>query len=133
MKDQHQFVGISFHITEEIHWVMQAKKSDLKIKACQLMGLRVEDVRMWDSYMKDLYANLDEQLDDGVAGPANALNDKQIVLLEEKAGLWQLSGLMSLQLFDSTQQQRQEVSFIVWVCSAAFHVNSEACCVLLLQ
>lgn len=39
---------------------------------------------MWDYYMGDLYANLEEQLDDGVEGPLNILNDKQAILLEEK-------------------------------------------------
>lgn len=63
---------------------MQAKKSDLKAKACQLMDLKETDVRMWDYYAKDLYANMEDQLDDGVTGPGNALNDKQFVLLEEK-------------------------------------------------
>ena len=48
------------------------------------MGLKEEDVRMWDYYMGDLYANLEEQLDDGVEGPLNILNDKQAILLEEK-------------------------------------------------
>ena len=69
---------------QPVHLTLQAKKSDLKTKACQLMDLKEEDVRMWDFYMCDLYVNMEDQLDDGVAGPANALNDKQHVLLEEK-------------------------------------------------
>lgn len=48
------------------------------------MGLKEADVRMWDYYQNDLYANLDEQLEDGVEGPLNTLNDKQPILLEEK-------------------------------------------------
>ena len=68
----------------------QAKKSELKTKACQLMGLDEQDVRMWDYYMDNLYANLEEQLDDSVEGPVNILNDKQAILLEEKVHLLQL-------------------------------------------
>ena len=64
--------------------VMQAKKSELKTKACQLMDLKEADVCMWDYYGKALYANMEEQLDEGVTGLGNALNDKQYVLLEEK-------------------------------------------------
>ncbi len=64
--------------------VMQAKKSELKTKACQLMDLKEADVCMWDYYGKALYANMEDQLDEGVTGLGNALNDKQYVLLEEK-------------------------------------------------
>ncbi len=42
---------------------------------------------MWDFYMSELYANMEDQLDDGVTGPGNALTDKQHVLLEEKVKL----------------------------------------------
>ena len=62
----------------------QAKKSELKSKACQLMGLEEESVKMWDYYLDDLYANMEEQLDEPVGGLGNALQDKQAVLLEEK-------------------------------------------------
>lgn len=48
------------------------------------MGLKEEDVQMWDYYMNSLYANLEDQLDDGVEGPLNTLNDRQAILLEEK-------------------------------------------------
>ncbi len=64
--------------------VLQAKKSELKTKACQLMDLKEADVCMWDYYGKALYANMEDQLDEGVTGLGNALNDKQYVLLEEK-------------------------------------------------
>lgn len=64
--------------------VMQAKKSELKTKACQLMDLKEADVCIWDYYGKALYANMEDQLDEGVTGLGNALNDKQYVLLEEK-------------------------------------------------
>lgn len=64
---------------------LQAKKSELKEKACQLMGLKVEDVRMWDFFGgTDLYANMEEQLDDQLTAQSNALIDKQHILLEEK-------------------------------------------------
>ncbi|KAL0051320.1 hypothetical protein WJX82_005625 [Trebouxia sp. C0006] len=62
----------------------EAKKSELKTKACQLMDLKEADVCMWDYYGKALYANMEDQLDEGVTGLGNALNDKQYVLLEEK-------------------------------------------------
>ena len=54
------------------------------------MGLQEQDVRMWDYYMDNLYANLEDQLDDSVEGPVNILNDKQAILLEEKVYLLQL-------------------------------------------
>ncbi|DBA81599.1 hypothetical protein WJX77_011258 [Trebouxia sp. C0004] len=62
----------------------EAKKSELKTQACQLMDLKEADVCMWDYYSKALYANMEDQLDEGVTGLGNALNDKQYVLLEEK-------------------------------------------------
>ena len=63
----------------------QAKKSELKTKACQLMGVKVEDVRMWDFFgASELYANMEDQLDDELTAHSNALIDKQHILLEER-------------------------------------------------
>ncbi|KAL3142431.1 hypothetical protein ABBQ38_002762 [Trebouxia sp. C0009 RCD-2024] len=63
----------------------EAKKSELKTKACQLMGLKVEDVRMWDYFGgSELYANMEDQLDDELTAQSNALIDKQHILLEER-------------------------------------------------
>ena len=64
---------------------LQAKKSELKTKACQLMGLEVDDVRMWDFFGgTELYANMEDQLDDELTAQSNALIDKQHILLEER-------------------------------------------------
>ena len=65
--------------------LVQAKKSELKSKACQLMCLQVEDVRMWDFFGgSELYANMEDQLDDELTAHSNALIDKQHILLEER-------------------------------------------------
>lgn len=49
------------------------------------MGLKVEDVRMWDYFGgNELYANMEDQLDDELTAQSNALIDKQHVLLEER-------------------------------------------------
>lgn len=48
------------------------------------MDLEEHNVKMWDYYLDDLYANMEEQLDELVGGLGNALQDKQAVLLEEK-------------------------------------------------
>ena len=49
------------------------------------MGLKTEDVRMWDFFGgTELYANMEDQLDDELTAPSNALIDKQHVLLEER-------------------------------------------------
>ena len=49
------------------------------------MDLKVEDVRMWDIFGgSELYANMEDQLDDELTAQSNALIDKQHVLLEER-------------------------------------------------
>ena len=70
---------------------LQAKKSELKTKACQLMGLKVEDVRMWEYFGgSELYASMEDQLDDELTAANNALIDKQHILLEERVSNQQL-------------------------------------------
>ena len=59
------------------------------------MGLKVEDVRMWDFFGgNDLYANMEDQLDDELTAQSNALIDKQHILLEERVGQFHLALLM---------------------------------------
>ena len=48
------------------------------------MGLKVEDVRMWDFFGSELYANMEDQLDDELTAHSSALVDKQHILLEER-------------------------------------------------
>lgn len=49
------------------------------------MDLKVEDVRMWDFFGgNDLYANMEDQLNDELTTQSNALIDKQHILLEER-------------------------------------------------
>lgn len=59
------------------------------------MGLKVEDVRMWDFFGgSELYANMEDQLDDELTAQSNALIDKQHILLEERVRNASLSVLL---------------------------------------